>query len=104
MFDKFCSILGHKRVHDVPEVFSVRHTSFRKMIWKVPHESFVFLHLRPKAEDRQFIVLGHVDSLDIIEFKQLLLLSENFFEEVFVHPVFKVSNRRRKTYIYSGGR
>ena len=104
MFNKLCSILRHECVHDVPEVLSIRHTTFRKFSWEIKHELFVLLHLWPEAENRQFIVLRHVDSLNTIEFKQFLFFTQNFFKKVFVHPLHTISSYELKTYMYSGGK
>ena len=89
VLDQLLHVLFLKSVQNVPEVLSVWHSSLRQFAWKEPHEVLVFLHHGPKREHRQLVVERNVYALDFVQLQKVLLFSEDFFEEVFVHHVLR---------------
>ena len=51
------------------------------------HELLVIFEQRPKYGNTELIIFGNVDVVDLLESKKLLIVLENFLEEVFVDHI-----------------
>ena len=84
MRDKLSHIIWVQGIQNIVEVDSVRYTSISSRIRHVSHEFLVIFELLKDAPDSKFIIQRHIDVLDLAEFKQVLVSSEDLLEEVFV--------------------
>ena len=85
MGDDAAHVVRVESIKDIKEVLSIRGMSLGKFVRKVEHEYGILLEMREEILDRELIILWHVDELDILQFEELLPLSKNRSEEVFVH-------------------
>ena len=84
VFNESRDILSVDCVHDIEEVISVRKAAFRQLVGEVLVEANCTLHLGPKRLHTDFIVVRHIDKPHILYRHELLLLSQDLFEEVFI--------------------
>ena len=80
------SVFSHETVHDVEEIVSLWKPVFSHLVRKVQHEVCIVLHVRPKINDRKFIVHGHVYAFDVFERHKFLVPSKDLLQEVLVDP------------------
>ena len=69
MVNQLSDVLRVQRVHHVPEIVSVGEPSFRKLVWKVPHEVWITFHLGPNVFDSKFVINGHVYKANVLQFE-----------------------------------
>ena len=84
MPDQPPDVLFVQTVENIPEVVSVDLTALRKLVWEVVHELRLSLAKRIDSLESELIIDRHVDKLDLLELKQLLLAAEDLLEEVLV--------------------
>ena len=82
-------ILPLKCVEHIEEVFAIRYSSLGHLWWKILHELLVSLHHRPELDYSQFIIERNVNSFDLVKFQEILLLDQDFFQEVLVKHVVR---------------
>ncbi len=51
------------------------------------HELFIVFKHRPEYGDTELIILGNIDIVDLLERKKLLVIREDFLEEVLVDHI-----------------
>ena len=78
-----------QRVHDVEEVLAGRPLILRVVIREVGVEDRVLLELGEERLDRELVVLGYLDLLDLQLLEQLLLAAEDILEEVLVDKALR---------------
>ena len=88
MSNYFAHILRVESIENVEEVLSVRWMTLGILIREVHHEDRIILEVREEFLDRELLILWYVDHLDIRKFEELLLVSKNCSEKVFVHHDF----------------
>ena len=84
MRDKLRDILLVQRVHDVPEVVSVRYATDRQFVGEVHHELCVILHQGPELLYGKLVVDRHVYKLDGLQLKHFFVSVEYCLKKVFV--------------------
>ena len=82
MLDHLLQVLGVHGVEDVEKVLARRTFVFGIFVWEVLQELLVVLKVRVEALDRNLIIFGHVDVVDLILLQQVLLPCEHVAEEV----------------------
>ena len=95
MPDESLRVVGVDRVQDVEHVGAITHLSFGKRIWHERHELRVLRQLGPEILDGQFVVMRHVDPLDVVFTEKPLLATEDIFQEVLCDGV-----RRRNVQLH----
>ena len=88
MSNYFAHILRIESIENIEEVLSVRRMTLGILIRQVHHEDRIILEVREEFLDRELLILWYVDHLDIRKFEELLLISKNCYEKVFVHHDF----------------
>ena len=74
-------------VHDVEEVLSGWPFFIGKLVREVYHEWFILLKIWKDLFDRQLVVAGHMDVVDLHLLEQRLLIRKYCLEEVLVDLV-----------------
>ena len=87
MFNQGFEELLMNRVQYVEEVRSVTISTLRKLVWKVHHKRSIIIHVLHHMSHAQFVVMGYMNSLDFLEFKQFLPPAQDQFQKVFVDPI-----------------
>ena len=87
MFDQLLEVLSVESVEHVEEVVAIWNSILCHLCRKESHELLVLLQHWPDLDHSQLIVERHTDSLDLIESKQFFVVSEDFFEEIFVEHI-----------------
>ena len=95
MPDESLRVVGVDRVQDVEHVGAITHLSFGKRGRHERHELWVLGKLSPEILDGQFVVMRHVDPLNVVFAKKPLLATEHVFEEVLCDGV-----RRRNVQLH----
>ena len=88
MSDYLAHILRHESIENVEEVQSVRRMTLGILIREIHHEDGIILEIGKKFLDRELLILWNVDHFDFRKFEELLLISKNCSEKVFVHHDF----------------
>ena len=88
MVKELLQVVRPDRVQDIEEILPRRAFVLRVHIWEVGHDLRVLLHIWPESLDRDLIVLGHVDVVDFLLLKELLLTVKHQLEEVLVDGTF----------------
>ena len=73
MLYELLNVLFVDCVHDIEEVGSVGHPALAQPVRKVLHEFGPLLRRGPEVTHRQLVKCGHVDELDGVEWKELLI-------------------------------
>ena len=89
MFDECLKESLMNSVEYVKEVDTVRHSALGKLVWEVEHKDRVFTHVLCHMAHTQLVIVGYMDSLDLAQFEQLLLTTQNQLQEVLVNPKHK---------------
>ena len=84
MRNKLLHVVWVQGIQNIVEVGSVRQTRTRLRIRHVSHEFCIMYECLKDVLDSKFIIQRHVDVLDLVECKQVLISSEDLFQEVFV--------------------
>ena len=86
-------------IEHVEEVLSRWTFVFRKFFGEELHELLVVFESREQGLDGDFVVLGHVDLLDLRFLQQMLLTGEHITQEVLVNCLLlrKVELHYKKT-------
>ena len=84
MRDKLLHVVWVHGIQNIVEVGSVRQTRTRLRIRHVSHEFRIMYECLINVLDSKFIIQRHVDVLDLVECKQVLISSKNLLEEIFV--------------------
>ena len=71
-------------VENIEEVLARRTFVFGIFVWEVLQELLVVLKVRVEVLDRNLIIFGHVDVVDLLLLQQVLLPCEHVAEEVLV--------------------
>ena len=88
MSNYFAHILRVESIENVEEVLSVRRMTLGILIREIHHEDGIILEIGKKFLDRELLILWNVDHFDFRKFEELLLISKNCSEKVFVHHDF----------------
>ena len=84
MRNKLLHVVWVQCIQNIVEVGSVRQTRTRLRIRHVSHEFRIMYESLINFLHSKFIIQRHVDVLDLVECKQVLISSEDLFQEVFV--------------------
>ena len=85
MTDEVVDIDWVHGVQQVEEELAIRTSAFWVLVWKVLHDILVLLEVWEEVLDTELIVSRDVDKTNVLELENLLLVGEDFSNEVLVH-------------------